>query len=76
MAYAMCPECGKMHYRTDPCPAKKSAPISEIVSPPVEVYAAKRGRGRPRTITDMRAYKAQKERERRAKLKGKSDAIS
>lgn len=28
-----------------------------------------RGRGRPRTITDMKAYKAQKERERRARLK-------
>lgn len=34
--------------------------------PPTEVYAGKRGRGRPKTIDDMRAYKAKKERERRA----------
>lgn len=33
------------------------------------IASPKRGKGRPRTITDMKAYKAQKERERRAKAK-------
>jgi hypothetical protein len=37
-------------------------------APPVEPILGKR-RGRPQTITDMKAYKAQKERERRAKAK-------
>lgn len=33
--------------------------------------AEKRGRGRPKTIKDMKSYKAQKARERRAAKKGK-----
>ncbi len=34
-----------------------------------ESWPRRRGPGRPRTIFDMRAYKAQKARERRARLK-------
>lgn len=42
-------------------------------APPVEPIIGKR-RGRPQTITDMKAYKADKERQRRAKLKAAKDA--
>lgn len=35
----------------------------------IPAEAVKRGRGRPKTVTDRKAYKAQKERERRAKKK-------
>lgn len=33
----------------------------------IPAEAVKRGRGRPKTVEDRKAYKAQKERERRAK---------
>lgn len=43
---------------------------SEVrVLPAVDTLIIGKRRGRPQTITDMKAYKAKKERERRAKLK-------
>lgn len=36
-------------------------------APPVETIIVGKRRGRPQTITDMKAYRAQKARERRAK---------
>lgn len=81
MAYERCPKCGFMHYRTDPCPAKKLSIDASLhpsfmtddmafdATPIINAEMQRRGRGRPKTITDMRAYKATKERERRARLK-------
>lgn len=40
---------------------------------PTETHL-KRGRGRPKSIDDMKAYKAEKARKRRAKLKAAKDA--
>lgn len=51
-------------------PAPRLVPVvrdqGSIQSPRVDTTAPKRGRGRPKTITDMKAYKAAKAREYRA----------
>ncbi len=41
----------------------------DVLATAESAAATKRPRGRPKTIADMKAYKAQKERERRAKAK-------
>lgn len=52
-------------------PAQVEAPVDTLVkAEAAAAHLAPRKRGRPSTIADMKAYKAQKERERRAKLKG------
>lgn len=81
----LCPKCKGLHYRNAPFIVRKSHPefrhqravMAVYTSKPVEVDAVmtdgfttpKRGPGRPRTITDMKAYKAAKAREYRAKAK-------
>lgn len=50
----LCPRCGKLHYQTDAC---------------ATIAVALKKLGRPRIHPDRKAYKAQKERERRAKAK-------
>lgn len=58
-------------------PSRRGGSPAIKSEPPIEPIT-KRGRGRPRTITDMRAYKTAKERERRAKAKaekGNPDAV-
>ena len=49
--------------------AKKAVKALRDKGDIIPAEAVKRGRGRPKTIADMKAYKAQKERERRAKKK-------
>ncbi len=41
--------------------------LAKDAPPPTDIYAPKRGRGRPKSIEDMRAYKAKKAKEYRAK---------
>lgn len=49
----------------------QAPPVDTLVkAEAAAAHLAPRKRGRPSTIADMKAYKAQKERERRAKLKG------
>lgn len=79
MPLEFCAECKAMHYRTDPCRPLKHESVKlervipkqvepDDISKPVARSDAPK-RGRPRTILDMRAYKRDKERLRRAKLK-------
>lgn len=44
-----------------------AAILGEAESAAAHLAPKKRGKGRPKTIADMKAYKAKKERERRAK---------
>lgn len=73
----LCPKCKGLHFRNAPCivRATKSeqrggreaqAKNREAQDP---AQMPKRGPGRPKTITDMRAYKAMKAREYRARPK-------
>ncbi len=55
-----CEKCGFMHYRTEPCRASK--PVEPTITP-----KPKRSVGRPKTITDMKAYKAKWARDYRAR---------
>lgn len=49
--------------------AKKAVKALRDKGDIIPAEAVKRGRGRPKTVEDRKAYKAQKERERRAKKK-------
>lgn len=49
-------------------------PESQMVVPGKIPEAPKRGKGRPKSIDDMKAYKAQKARERRARLKAEKES--
>lgn len=82
MPIELCQKCKRLHYIPGDCPAPRQAqPVVAKIDPSrkqaivkrtaavIAEIAAPKKMGRPKTIADMKAYKAQKERERRAKLK-------
>lgn len=80
----LCPKCKGLHFKTAPCIVRKPSTGEKIIEGmrealavakgEVEPYAVhKRPVGRPRTITDMKAYKAKWARDYRARKASKSN---
>lgn len=81
----LCPKCKGLHFKTASCIQRKIAAIAHVRPSKANLASAvtaalqsqmayddkpaKRHVGRPKTITDMKAYKAAKAREYRAKAK-------
>lgn len=67
----LCPRCEKLHYQTDACAMNvvEAQVAQSMVEAGNALLDVVRQRGRPRIHPDRKAYKAQKERERRAKAK-------
>lgn len=86
MGIELCGKCHGLHYVPGPCPTRSAGNVAASAgrlhsrvsvatestsSVPVDTTIIGKRRGRPQTITDMKAYRAQKARERRAALKPK-----
>lgn len=74
----LCPKCNGLHFKTAPCTVRKPShseviKAAKIRSGGAESVSPKRPVGRPRTITDMKAYKAKWARDYRARKASKSN---